>query len=105
MVKRKEREIANHYTVINEMATRMGVSRREADAAYRTFTEVIADLVNEDKIIRLPRFMTIQLVDREAKTARNPLTGEEIKVPAKVVAKVKTKSMIANAVKDLKPRI
>ncbi|HDM75975.1 MAG TPA: HU family DNA-binding protein, partial [Deltaproteobacteria bacterium] len=49
--------------------------------------------------VTLVGFGTFSVTKREARTGRNPQTGEEIKIPAKKVAKFRAGAKLAEAVK------
>ena len=61
-----------------------GMSRKEVGAVIATFIEklrkAIEDL-DEDDRIELRGFGTFGIKKRKARVARNPKTGEEVKVP------------------------
>ena len=72
-----------------------------ADIPKKTATEIleyIAELAykNAKNSFTLPGLGKLVLVNRKARTGRNPATGESIKIPAKKVVKFR----VAKACKD-----
>jgi DNA-binding protein HU-beta len=55
-------------------------------------------MVKGDKL-QLIGFGTFSIIERSARTCRNPQTGESMKIPAKKVVKFKVGSKLAEAVK------
>ena len=73
----------------------------KTDISKRTATDVleyIAELAykNAKNSFTLPGLGKLVLVNRKARTGRNPATGAEIKIPAKKVVKFR----VAKAAKD-----
>ena len=72
----------NKTELVAAIAAKAGISKKDAEASANSFVEAITEaMVNGDKV-QLVGFGTFEVRDRPARTARNPRTGEEIKVPA-----------------------
>lgn len=72
----------NKTELIESVAGATGESKRTvADVLDATITQVQKTVKKGDKVT-LPGFGTFSRKDRKARTARNPQTGEEIKVKA-----------------------
>lgn len=52
---------------------------------FRAVFDAIKDRVERGEKVRIKDFGTFQMKTRAARTARNPRTGEEVKVPEKTV--------------------
>ena len=64
------------------VAEKSGLSRKDAEKTVSAFVDVVSGaLANGDKL-QLLGFGTFMVKERPARTARNPRTGEEIKVAA-----------------------
>ncbi|MBI2059159.1 MAG: HU family DNA-binding protein [Nitrospirae bacterium] len=59
-----------------------GISKAEADKALRSFTFHVTRAMKRGGRVSLVGFGVFTVVDRKARTVRNPQTGKEIKVPA-----------------------
>ncbi|MBQ8943781.1 MAG: HU family DNA-binding protein [Clostridia bacterium] len=75
-----------------------GLSKKDAEAAVNaTVAAITAALAAGDKV-QLVGFGTFEVRARAAKTARNPQTGKEIKVPATKVPAFKAGAKLKEAV-------
>lgn len=62
-------------------------SKKEATKAVNAVVDEIKNIIIEGDELSIVGFGTFTSVEREARTCRNPQTGENIEVPAKTVAK------------------
>lgn len=67
---------------VKEVATKAGVSMAIAKDVVDAYNATILEVIAREDSIRLD-FGTISGYTREARTARNPATGEKIEVPEK----------------------
>jgi DNA-binding protein HU-beta len=72
----------NKQELIDAVAAATGESKRTAGDVLNAFIETIEGQVKKGERVSLPGFGTFERRARSARTARNPRTGEEIKVPA-----------------------
>ncbi|HEX7154959.1 MAG TPA: HU family DNA-binding protein [Thermoanaerobaculia bacterium] len=80
--------------LINKIAEEAEVPRKTATLMLATLSEIAYK--EAKKGFTLPGLGKLVLVNRKARTGRNPMTGEAIKIPAKKVLKFR----IAKAAKD-----
>jgi DNA-binding protein HU-beta len=78
----------NKTQLTDAVAERLG-SKTAAKLAIDAVFETIADKVAAGETVQLIGFGTFQRVQRPARDARNPATGETIRVPATFVPKFK----------------
>jgi DNA-binding protein HU-beta len=78
----------NRSQLLNELAERNGVTRREADAFLTSFTDLITATVSTGEDVAISGFAKFRRIDRPARMARNPATGEQVRVAAKRVARI-----------------
>jgi DNA-binding protein HU-beta len=72
----------NKAELVADVAERLADSKAKAgEAVDAVFEAVIAALSRGDEI-RLPAFGVFDVSETAARTARNPQTGQEVKVPA-----------------------
>jgi nucleoid DNA-binding protein len=75
--------------LIGYVASEIGITKREAKNVVETvFNGLIEGLVADGKVTMVG-FGSFVLVQRSARVARNPKTGEAVDVPAKVIPKFK----------------
>jgi DNA-binding protein HU-beta len=78
----------NRSQLLNAYAERNGISRKEADAAVTSLVELITETVCRGEDVAISGFAKFRRIDRPARMARNPATGEQVKVAAKRVARI-----------------
>ncbi len=77
----------NKVDLIRSAMDRLELSRRDAIALVDgLFEDIQAAVVGGDPV-KIPGFGQFKVRDRAARMARNPATGEQVKVPAKRVFK------------------
>lgn len=89
----------NKTELIAAMAEKAEISKKDVEKALTAFTNVVSDvLVNGDKV-QLVGFGTFEVVERAARTGRNPQTGETIEIAASKSPKFKAGKALKYAVK------
>ena len=78
----------NRSQLLNELAARNECSRREADEFLTSFTDLITATVSTGEDVAISGFAKFRRIDRPARMARNPATGEQVRVAAKRVARI-----------------
>jgi len=78
----------NRTELVQAVAERAGVTKADADRVLSATADIVGETIAKDEKVSIPGFLTFERAYRAARTARNPQTGEEIKVPAKHTAKV-----------------
>lgn len=78
----------NRSQLLNALAERLDMSRKEADALLTSFTDIITETVCRGEDVAISGFAKFRRIDRPARMARNPATGEQVKVAAKRVARI-----------------
>jgi DNA-binding protein HU-beta len=78
----------NRSQLLNELAERNEISRREADEFLTSLTDLITATVSTGEDVAISGFAKFRRIDRPARMARNPATGEQVRVAAKRVARI-----------------
>ena len=78
----------NRSQLLNAFAERNDMSRKEADATLTSLLELITETVARGEDVAISGFAKFRRIDRPARMARNPATGEQVKVAAKRVARI-----------------
>ena len=76
----------NKGDLVNEVA-KVIHSKKEAKEAVDCVFSTIADALNNQDSVKLVGFGTFKVDNRNARTGRNPQTGETIEIKAKKVPK------------------
>lgn len=87
----------NKTELVAAVADQAGLSRKDAEAAVKAFTDVVADALKNGDKIQLVGFGTFEVSERAAREGRNPKTGESMKIEACKTPKFKA----GKALKDL----
>lgn len=72
----------NRKELVDELATRTGCSKADAERALGALLEIISDTLKKGDSLSLVGFGTFEVRKRAARTGRNPKTGEELKIKA-----------------------
>ena len=78
----------NRSQLLNKLAEDLGKTRKEADEILTTLVDTITGTVAAGEDVAISGFAKFRRIDRPARLARNPATGETVKVKAKRVARI-----------------
>lgn len=84
----------NKTELVKAVADQAGISQAAAKAALEATLDSIQGALKAGDSVQLLGFGTFSVSKRSERTAKNPRTGEAIKVPAKNVAKFKPSSTL-----------
>ena len=87
----------NKAELVAAMAEQAGLSKKDAEAALKAFTDVISDELKNGGKVQLVGFGTFEVSERAAREGRNPQSGEVMKIAASKAPKFKA----GKALKDL----
>jgi DNA-binding protein HU-beta len=82
--------------LVDKMAAGAGIKKTQAEKAIEAFATAVRDALKKGDRVTVTGFGTFSVVERKARTGRNPRTGKEIKIAAKKVPKFSP----ASAMKD-----
>jgi DNA-binding protein HU-beta len=84
----------NKAQLIEAIASKTTLSKKEAASILGTITGTISDSLGKGDKVSIPGFGTFSMAARKARTGRNPRTGEMIQIKAKKVVKFKPSSKL-----------
>ena len=87
----------NKAELVAAMAEKAELSKKDAEAALKAFTDVVAEELKKGEKIQLVGFGTFEVSERAAREGRNPQSGEVMKIAASKAPKFKA----GKALKDL----
>ena len=87
----------NKAELVAAMAERAELSKKDAEAALKAFTDVVAEELKKGEKVQLVGFGTFEVSKRAERTGRNPQSGAEMVIPASKAPKFKA----GKALKDL----
>ena len=74
------------------------VTLKETEAYLDALKETVAEIMADGDDVSIPGFVKFSVADVPARDARNPRTGEIVKVPAKKKVKLKVLTELKNSV-------
>ena len=83
--------------LIDDLASRTGMDKKDVKDFIQHLTSLIEDEIRKGGEVPLKGLGKFRVQNRKARMGRNPLTGQEIPIPAKTVVKFS----IAKSLKDL----
>ncbi|MCR5221751.1 MAG: HU family DNA-binding protein [Lachnospiraceae bacterium] len=87
----------NKTELVEAMAKNAGLSKKDAEAALKAFTEEVGKQLKKGNKVQLVGFGTFEVSKRAARTGRNPQTGKAMQIKASKAPKFKA----GKALKDL----
>lgn len=88
----------NRTELVAAIAERASLTKTDADAALSALQEVLVDSLGKGEAVKVTGLLSIERVERAARTGRNPRTGEEIQIPAGYGVKISAGSALKKAV-------
>ena len=79
----------NKTELVAAMAEQAQISKKDAEAALKAFTDVVANELKANGKVQLVGFGTFEVSERAAREGRNPQTGETMKIAAAKAPKFK----------------
>ena len=89
----------NKVELINAVAAKAEISKKDADKAVSAVLASITDALKAGEKVQLIGFGTFEVKERAARTGHNPKTGAAIKIAAAKAPAFKAGAALKNAVK------
>ncbi|MCA9366583.1 HU family DNA-binding protein [Candidatus Kaiserbacteria bacterium] len=89
----------NKADIINKVHEELGTTKADAERAVETMINSIVDTLKSGNEVSIAGLGIFSAKMRNARTARNPRTGESIEVPAMRVPKFRAAKALKDAVK------
>ncbi|MCM3443957.1 MULTISPECIES: HU family DNA-binding protein [Bacillaceae] len=90
----------NKTELINEVASRSELSKKDATKAVDSVLDVLLDTLKEGDKVQLIGFGNFEVKERAARKGRNPQTGEEIEIQASKVPSFSPGKQLKDAVNN-----
>lgn len=88
----------NKGELVEQVSNWTGLTKKASREAVEAIASVITDTLTRGEKVTLVGFGTFKVMQRKARTGRNPQTGQSIQIPAKKVPRFRPG-------KDLKDRV
>lgn len=89
----------NRSDLVAKLADKAGTTKTDADSVLSAFSDTLLEAVGEGEKVQIPGILSVERVERSARTGRNPATGETINIPSGYGVKVSAGSKLKSAVK------
>ena len=83
--------------LVNYIAEETGLTKADATRALEAVVSGITKGLKEEGKVTLTGFCTFSAKHKEAKTGRNPRTGETVEIPAKTAVVIKAGTKLKDA--------
>lgn len=83
--------------LVNFIAEEAGLTKADATRAYDALVKGVEKGLKKDKKVTLTGFVTFTAKKKAATTARNPRTGEPVKIAARTAVTIKAGSKLKDA--------
>ena len=88
----------NKAELIDAVAKKTELSKKDAEKAMKAFTDVIAEQLKKGDKVQLVGFGTFEVSERAAREGRNPQTGETMTIAASRSPKFKAGKALKDAI-------
>ena len=88
----------NKTELVDAIAKKASISKKDAEAAVKAFTEVVAEELKKGEKIQLVGFGTFEVAKRAAREGRNPQSGAVMKIAASKAPKFKAGKALKDTV-------
>lgn len=88
----------NKAELVAAMAEKTELSKKDAEAALKAFTDVVAEELKKDGKVQLVGFGTFEVSKRAAREGRNPQTGKTMSIPASKAPKFKAGKALKDSI-------
>jgi DNA-binding protein HU-beta len=89
----------NKTDLINNIAGKSGVSKKDVEAVLNGFLGAVTEALAAGDKVQLVGFGTFETRKRNGRTGRNPQTGKEITIAASTIPAFKAGNKLKEAVK------
>ena len=72
----------NRKEVVSSIAQRAGLPAAQVDRVLTELDQVLVEAVGRGEKVQLPGLLSVERVERAARTGRNPQTGATLEIPA-----------------------
>ena len=88
----------NKTELIDAMASKTGMTKKNAEAALNAFVETVSEELVKGGKVALTGFGTFEVSERAEREGRNPQTGETMKITASKAPKFKAGKVLKDQV-------
>lgn len=93
----------NRTELVDALAEKTGLKKMDAQAALDALVDIVAMELSKGQEVRITGFGIFDVAQRKAREARNPRTGEAVKVPASRRPRFKAGKQLKDALQPPAP--
>ena len=93
----KKEVVVNKSDVVQDVAGVAGVSKSDVEKVIDAFFETVRSAVSKGDRVAWPSFGSFSATQRQARTGRNPRTGEPVPIAASTAVKFSSSSALKSA--------
>jgi DNA-binding protein HU-beta len=86
--------------LIDLLSAKNGKTKKDTSDSLAAFLDVVQEQLLLGNDVELKDIGTLRIVAQEARTGRNPASGEPMAIPAKKVLRFKASSVVSKAIND-----
>jgi DNA-binding protein HU-beta len=87
----------NRKALVDAVAEKSGLSKKDAESFLSSFVDVVTGELKSGGQVNLVGFGSFRVTERKSREARNPRTGETVRVPARKVPAFKAGKELKSA--------
>ena len=87
-----------------KLASAAKVTKKQADEIFSTLVDMVATSIKKGERVALPGLGVFSVVQKKARTGRNPATGAAIKIPARKAVKFSVSSPLKQGLNKTKKK-
>jgi len=80
------------------------ITKTQADGIFSAFVEMLAASIKKGERVALPGLGVFSVVQKKARTGRNPATGAPLKIPARKAVKFSVSSALKQGLNKAKKK-
>ena len=88
----------NRTELVASIADRASLTKAQADSALAAFQEILIENLSKGEPVKITGLMSVERVERAARTGRKPRTKDEIQIPAGYGVRISAGSTLKKAV-------
>ena len=88
----------NKAELVEDVAERTELSKKDAEKALKAFVDVVAEELKKGEKIQLVGFGTFEVSERAAREGRNPANGQPMQIAASKAPKFKAGKALKDAI-------
>ena len=90
----------NRTELVAQIAERADLTKAKADEALAAFQAVLVESLAKGEAVKVTGLLSVERVERAARTGRNPRTKEVVEIPASKVPVFKAGKALKDAVAE-----